>query len=913
MSSRSPFNAHWQSAPLLYAAASFSAGIVLAQSLWFPPPLLLVAALLSAALCLLAAWRALRLVLPTIALLFLLAGCFSATMQRRPAPDPVLAAHSDNLARSIEGDVVRSGPLHTADDVREEAEPVLWSETDDDVHPVLSPAQAGSMQYVDLRLSSMEEVTDNVDHPIPASGVVRLSVRGPLHESPIAALRCGEHLRLVAQLNLPHDYHDPGVTSHSALLLEESVTATAFARLEQIARSSSVQPVDLRCRLRSVQQDVSTHLRALPSAMHACPYMLRIAPHDADLLAAMVAGDRAWLSPALRLGFERTASFHMLVVSGFHLAIVAGVLHWLFLRLHLSRIPATLLTLAGAFAYAVITGFATPVERSFWMVALYLFGRLFERDRVPLNTIGFAALCLLAADPQSLWTASLQMTMLAVFSIGGIAWPLLLRTIHPRIEALHDLRLPALDTRLVPALAAQRICVRSWVLAVVQAVDRRRLDGFFWYAIPASFQWSLRVVELFFVGAVLELAMALPMLVYFHRITLFALPVNVLLMPLLALLLPLALLLVVSFYLLPQLAVYLAIPVAALLHLNESIVALFNHLPLSDLRAADPQRWQVVAVIVLLALAVACAASQRVRCRHALLPLLLAALLALWPPPLVHPHNALFVEMLDVAQGDSILLIAPDGKTMLIDGGGIGGRFESSVQHTPRYDVGEEVVSAAMWVRGIRRLDVVALTHAHADHMGGLPAVLRNFRPHELWVGNNPHGPAYDALLAEAHHLGIAVRSLHVGQSAPLGPVQFSVLAPTLSYRPAAEPRNNDSLVLRAAFAQTSILLTGDAEAPVEASMLAAGDVESTVLKIGHHGSLSSTTPDFLARVHPRWALISCGLGNRYGHPRDEVLARLQSAGIRTLSTDLNGVSCLALDGQSVQPGCDNQPGSAAK
>jgi competence protein ComEC len=126
------------------------------------------------------------------------------------------------------------------------------------------------------------------------------------------------------------------------------------------------------------------------------------------------------------------------------------------------------------------------------------------------------------------------------------------------------------------------------------------------------------------------------------------------------------------------------------------------------------------------------------------------------------------------------------------------------------------------------------------------------------------------------------------------------VLAPMPGYTPGPQPTNNDSLVLHAAFGATSVLLEGDAEAPVEDAMLAEPGLASTLLKVGHHGSLTSTRPEFLARVAPQWAVISCGLRNRYGHPRHEVLEALQSAHVRTFSTDLNGAVCFQLDGHAV-------------
>jgi competence protein ComEC len=186
--------------------------------------------------------------------------------------------------------------------------------------------------------------------------------------------------------------------------------------------------------------------------------------------------------------------------------------------------------------------------------------------------------------------------------------------------------------------------------------------------------------------------------------------------------------------------------------------------------------------------------------------------------------------------------------------------------------------------------------------MGGLPAILRNFHPSEFWVGNNPSSPGYDALLNEAIALGVRVRAFRAGDTISFGDTQIAVLAPFANYKPGLEASNNASLVLHVAYGATSVLLEGDAEAPIEQAMLAEPGLQSMLLKVGHHGSITSTRPEFLARVAPQWAVISCGLHNRYGHPRPEVLAALEAARVRTYSTDINGAACFLLDGKRVIP-----------
>ncbi len=889
--------------PLFHAAWLFAAGITLSHWLWLRPSLLLAALALVAILCGVAALYAQRVAWLPLAVLWCLLGAWCAEMEPHPAPSPAIAALSDGLLRTVEGTVVDTGP------VRGELEQNLAEH--DEQSPAAQAATAAPQvppqaptQRIDLRLSTLEVVTDTEDIKAPATGGVRLTIHWPPQQPLVQPgpqpFRCGERIRAVARLLPPETYHDPDVFSREEFLLDQGITSTASVKIDRVERVGTAPGAFLSCRVAGLQHASSARLLALPAAMRRLPAPLRLTPDDAIMLAAMVTGDRTYLTHSLRVGFERTGSFHMLVVSGFHLAIVAGCLFWFAKKLRLPRVPATFVTILASFGYALFTGFATPVQRSLWMVTLYLLGRLVYRERSPLNTIGFASLCLLAVSPRSLFESSLQMTLLAVVAIAGVAAPLLQATIHPYVTATRDLSLVAIDGKLPPLQAQFRVTLRM-VAARLQKAANRFLA---WRLFPWSIRLVLRTVELIVVSCVVELAMALPMAIYFHRITLFALPVNLFILPLLALLMPAALVTLLALVTWPAAAVVPAAVVALLLHLGVGLVHLFGSLALGDFRIPSPLLWQSAAFCALLAAAIllahlAVSTASRWPRRAAWIALLGAALAAVAPRPIQHPANALLVEAIDVGQGDSLLLITPDGKSLLVDGGGFGGGPRQAPQD---FDIGEDVVSEALWARGIRRLDVVALSHAHSDHMGGLPAVLRNFHPGELWVGNNPRVGAYNALLNEAAALHVQVRSFRAGDAFPLGRAQVSVLAPFRNYQPGAEPGNNDSLVLHVAYGATSVLLEGDAEAPVEQAMLAESGLQSTLLKVGHHGSVTSTRPQFLARVAPQWAVISCGLRNRFGHPRQEILEELQAAHVRTYRTDINGASCFSLDGKIVSP-----------
>jgi competence protein ComEC len=915
--------------PLFTAAVFFAVGIAAAQvlALQLRPSLLLIALVPLAALCVLAAFGAQRIAALPLGVLWLLLGAWCAMMEPHPAPAPALVQLSDGLLRTVEGTVVDAGP------VRGETEENL-DESGEAQRPT---------QRIDLRVSSLEVVTDALDAQEPVTGGVRLTVRWPQSQAG-QPFHCGERLRAVVRLLQPEVYHDPGVWSRQDFLLDQGITSTATVNAGRVERLTGNSTPSLACRISSLQHATSTRLLALPASMRRLPAPLRLSQDDAIMLAAMVTGDRTYLTHSLRVGFERTGSFHLLVVSGFHLAIVAGCLSWLARRLRLPRVPATLATILASLGYALFTGFATPVQRSLWMVTLYLIGRLFYRERNPLNTIGFAALCLLAYSPRSLLDSSFQMTLLAVAVIGGIAVPLLQSTVHPYLTATRDLRQILLDAKLAPRLAQFRVLLRMMAAELQSAVGgkyafsqkstaeskdnaHRQLElfhdtvgivalgflgafqgrlatTFAWRIFPASVRWLLRAYELLVVSLIVELAMALPMALYFHRITVFALPVNVFILPLLAILMPAALFTLLLLLLWPPAAVLPAMIVAFFLHIGIGLVRLFGSLTWGDFRIPAPLLWQSLVYCGLLGAAIllarlALSFGQRWSRRAAWTVLFLAAGIAVLPRFIDHPRDALLMEAIDVGQGDSLLLITPDGKTLLVDGGGFGGGPHQAPQD---YDIGEEVVSEVLWSRGIRHLDAVALTHAHSDHMGGLPAVLRNFHPAELWVGNNPRFGAYKDLLDEAAGLHVKVTSLRAGDAFSFATVQVNVLAPFRNYQPGLEPSNNDSMVLRVGYGATAVLLEADAEAPVEEAMLAEPNLASTLLKVGHHGSITSTRPAFLARVHPQWAVISCGLRNRYGHPREEVLDELQAAHIGTFSTDINGATCFRLDGKSTAP-----------
>jgi competence protein ComEC len=312
-------------------------------------------------------------------------------------------------------------------------------------------------------------------------------------------------------------------------------------------------------------------------------------------------------------------------------------------------------------------------------------------------------------------------------------------------------------------------------------------------------------------------------------------------------------------------------------------------------RIPTPPVWVGVGLsAALIAAAIACGRWWRASAGLAVAAFL--ALLLFNPfPPETRPGE-LEMTAIDVGQGDSILVVFPDGKRLLMDGGGIpafGGKSRAQL------DIGEDVVAPYLWNRSIRSVDVIALSHAHEDHIGGLPALTGDFHPRELWTGVTPESPTWCTLREKAAKNGVKIVALESPARFAFGGAEIEVLAPFSDYVPEDTPKNNDSLVLRVRYGRHSFLLSGDVERPIEYRMLQANELERTdVLKVAHHGSRTSSTEAFLSAVQPTFAVISAGFENNYGHPNREVIERLERHHAGVMRTDLDGLITVRSDGR---------------
>ena len=254
--------------------------------------------------------------------------------------------------------------------------------------------------------------------------------------------------------------------------------------------------------------------------------------------------------------------------------------------------------------------------------------------------------------------------------------------------------------------------------------------------------------------------------------------------------------------------------------------------------------------------------------------------------PVALEENEILVSFIDVGQGDSILVRSRD-HAVLIDGG----------EHSQR-----NAVLRYLRNSGVRRLDYVVATHFHSDHIGGLVTVLRQLDIGRVVMPDATHNTVtFENFLAVIENNNIGVTFPSPGDRLQIGIIDLAVIAPPNPHPGPANNLNNTSIVLRLEHGQNSFLFAGDAEHELENWILSSGaNISSTVLKVGHHGSQTSTSEAFLDAVSPRAAVISLGANNTYGHPHREVMNRLNARNILIYRTDQLGTIRMITDGQRI-------------
>jgi competence protein ComEC len=737
----------------------------------------------------------------------------------------------------------------------------------------------------------------------PVTGKVRLRLEtssDPAAWSQIESMRLqyGDSIRALARLRRPKSYRNPGSFNFRGWM--ESIEDICWdgtiknpLLLEKLPRRGGPGVGNL---ISSIRQ------RLINAIDELYPPWSRDERYGA-VLKAVLLGERASLDSATIESFRASGLYHLLVIAGLHLGLLALIANFLLRRLPLGATARSIALLVFLGGYAALVEQRSSTLRATLMILAYLVARLLYRERVLLNAIGLAALVLLVQRPAWLFESGFQLSFSAVLLIAGLAVPILIRTIEPYRRALWQIDEVGRDIRFTPHQAQFRLDVRPLINALTSRIGfMERHPTLASSMVTGTIRMALWTANILLFSAILQIGLFLPMAETFHRVTIAGIGLNAVAIPLMVTLLICAVPTVLLAVLSPSLAFWPSRAVALVLKGIFALTAFPSLAHWLSFRVAEPPTW--VALGFALSAVVAGFALRR-WFRVAWISLaamaLFAMLISLHPFAPRLPRGVLEVTALDCGGGDAVFVVLPDQTTLLLDAGG--SRTRNTREGTSpgrRWDPGEDIVSPYLWSRGIQEIDILALSNLRDDHLGGVAAVIRNFRVGELWRGENSFTPAYQELMETARRRVTPIREMAAGEVLTRGTTSILILGPPRQNDMISAPNSTsgDPLVLRISDHTASVLLPGDFSAKVEHELLSSTfPLESEVLKLAPEGSKISSSPEFLGRVSPRVALVSADNdGGRV--PTPAALARLQAVGARVYRTDVSGAVTVAmLDG----------------
>ena len=567
----------------------------------------------------------------------------------------------------------------------------------------------------------------------------------------------------------------------------------------------------------------------------------------AGLLRGILLGEKHGIGDRVRDNFRKTGLAHALVISGLHVGLVALFFYTGFRLCRLSDATASTATVVVLGVYACVTALQAPVVRASIMAAVVLVGRAIGRDGEIYNSLGLAALIILAIWPTSLLTLSFQLSFAATISIVALHDPL--RSLFPR---------------------------------------RWRQDE--------STPFAKWIVSPLCVSMAAQLGTGPLIAEHFQQFAPLSLAANLIVVPLLGLVVSLGLLAVLAGPWLPLAGTLFNGANYLVMETLTAAVNLFASIPYASIVVPRPGLLPLIgaaAATILLA-----QAWNHMIARKALAYLSLVGLNAIAWGHRLEGSRDLEVVFLDVGQGDSAFLQFPNGATMLIDGG----------NRSRYFDNGSRVVVPFLKAHNTRGVDVVVSSHPHSDHIGGLVAVLEQM-PVRHFVDSGQECDTWTArrLRQLIREKGIQYHRVAAGDSlAGLGGVEALVLHPTEEFVDAegASPHglNNGSVVMQFRYGNTSLMFTGDAEVETDEPILRwGGRLDIDILKVAHHGSPTSSRPRFIEALSPTTSVVSVGEVNSFGHPSAGVLDRLQARGSTVYRTDLCGAAIARIRGDRTE------------
>lgn len=770
--------------------------------------------------------------------------------------------------------------------------------------------------FVRLEVRTAEVGGSHMD----VSGVVRIFISTVSEESRERFRRmdprAGDMLRAAVRLERGDRYLNPGVVRAPEMLDQQGIDAAA--------RLKSSLLTEVVTRDRRILPDV----RSLRNTI--IEKMVGIFPQPVSgVMIASLLGNGYYLDKRTGDLFREGGTFHVLVISGLHITFIGGLLLVLSSCVTSDRRAQAVFAAGCLWAYSFAVGAEVPVLRAVVMFSVMLAGRMLRRDVSTLNSLGCTALILLIWRPLDIYSPSFQLTFLSVWAIAGIAMPLVEKMkavgawtptrsepLPPRVRGLFKRFCETLYWREEKWEFELRRSVWSGVIFKHPFLNGR-IHG----------PWQTVLVFLFegmVYSAVVQTAMLPVQIYYFHRVSLGGVILDLWVGAFIA---------VESFLAVAAVAVAFvsdraAVPLVQLTEVTNSMLFFLPEI-LSDMEVASmrvPLARAFVPVSIAMGISVTAISvmilawspfgrwvplgmsPRRLVMTSVGAAFVCMALLITNPFGPKFEKGVLRVDFLDVGQGDAVFVTFPDGTTMLVDGGGRpkmlvpGGVDGDAVFEPDTREVGEAVVSEFLWERGYSRVDYLVATHADTDHMQGLVAVVGNFVVDRALVGRMADGDSdFDSLLEALARKGIEPESVGAGDLLHIGGAEVRFLHPVRDEGRYSPGSNSESIVMMLSFGSRRILLTGDLEKEGEARLLASGtSLPADVVKVGHHGSRTSSSEEFVRAVDADYAVVSVGRKSPFGHPHIEVVSRWRAAGTRVIETGSGGTVTVNTDGRAL-------------
>lgn len=658
----------------------------------------------------------------------------------------------------------------------------------------------------------------------------------------------GDGIQLVGTISEFHDYGNPGrmntVMSHKA----KGICGRAM-----ISKYSLVIEARQEKSLSKLAEQVRKQYEA---------YMAQVMPkQDAAAIFAMLFGGYQGIRPELLEAFTVTGIVHILSVSGSHITLMAGTANIVGRFLHMSPRSTAALATGVILFYSLLAGAIPPVIRSAIMGILTLLALTAGRERDAQHILGLVALGLLLYSPLWLFDISFQLSFGATAGLLYLAPPLR--------ESLRKILPVFVADSLAVTLGAQLsvLPIIAWyfnVLSLSSLLANLVIAPIVEWIIVAGLLAGLLASLLPLAGKVVFLLASVVLgLVYELSRWVAALPGSQIYMP--------------TFSWWGGMLYYMGLGwlVIGDEHRKRLMSCVGSkYLLAMGQKLRDSKGWQAISLLGMLAVIFCC---WQMGCNN----------------------KEMQVHFIDVGQGDSALVITPHGRAFMVDTGGV---REGS------YDIGSRVDVPYLLHYGVEKLDYIFLTHAHDDHAGGVKGILTKIPVGAIGIGHEGAGDYLQTFgTGEIGKIKKLLVPLQEGSSIELDGVRIDMLYSPES-RKVQESQlqatgNEFSNLIRVSYGEASFLFTGDLIAEQEQQVLANGThVASTVLKVGHHGSRTSSSQEFLTAVNPGWAVISCGYNNSFGHPHKEIINRLTSCTkAKILRTDQQGAIVFRTDGKSIK------------